>query len=81
VDAVTNIVVLARQKRPPRDYSQAGSGFFHLFIYFYYFSSEIDGMLVCFKLGTVPEGYGKARQMLTHSQSTELESVNSILKN
>lgn len=56
IDAVSNIIVLGKTRRPPRGYSQAG---------------EIDGMLICFKVTTIPEGYGR----LTHSQSTELDRL------
>lgn len=56
VDAVTSIIILAKTKRPPKGYSQAG---------------EIDGMMICFKVCTIPEGYGR----LTHSQSTEMDRL------
>ncbi|GMT33118.1 hypothetical protein PFISCL1PPCAC_24415 [Pristionchus fissidentatus] len=43
VDAVTEIVVLNKAKRPPKDHSLAG---------------EVDGILICFKTGVIPAHYG-----------------------
>lgn len=50
LDAVTDIIVLSKNKRPPKGYTSAG---------------EIDGVLVCFKVATIPETYAR----LNHSKS------------
>jgi ESCRT-I complex subunit MVB12 len=44
LDAVTDIIVLARTKRPPKGYTEAG---------------DVDGMKICFKVTTIPETYGR----------------------
>jgi len=44
LDAVTDIVILSRTKRPPRGYTSAG---------------EVDGMTICFKVATIPETYAR----------------------
>jgi len=51
LDAVTDVVVLAKSRRAPKSYTLAG---------------EVDGMLICFKVSTIPDGYAR----LSHSQST-----------
>ncbi|KAF8387502.1 mvb-12 [Pristionchus pacificus] len=43
VDAVTDVIVLSKTKKPPRDHSLAG---------------EVDGILICFKTGVIPPHYG-----------------------
>lgn len=44
-------------------------------------SSDVDGMLICYKVSTIPESYGRLR----HSQSTDLrftiKNLSWILKN
>lgn len=54
LDAITDIIVLARAKRPPKGYTDAG---------------DVDGMKICFKVNTIPETYGRLRNELKHSQS------------
>ncbi|KAE9555648.1 hypothetical protein FO519_001119 [Halicephalobus sp. NKZ332] len=44
LDAVTDIIVLNKSKRPPKGYSSAG---------------EVDGFIICFKVATIPETYVK----------------------
>ncbi|KAH7716913.1 hypothetical protein AAVH_15690, partial [Aphelenchoides avenae] len=44
LDAVTDLIVLGKQKRPPKGYTSAG---------------DIDGMVLCFKQSTIPESYGR----------------------
>ncbi|KAL3115950.1 hypothetical protein niasHT_007250 [Heterodera trifolii] len=44
IDAVTNLIVLARSRRPPKGYTLAG---------------DIDGMAICFRVSIIPEGYGR----------------------
>uniref|UniRef100_A0AC35GCB4 MABP domain-containing protein n=1 Tax=Panagrolaimus sp. PS1159 TaxID=55785 RepID=A0AC35GCB4_9BILA len=44
LDAITDIIVLARSKRPPKGYTSAG---------------EVDGMNICFKVSTISETYGR----------------------
>ncbi|VDN60464.1 unnamed protein product [Dracunculus medinensis] len=43
LDAVGEIILLSKQKKPPRNYSSAG---------------EIDGILVCFKYVVIPASFG-----------------------
>lgn len=43
VDAVTEVIVLSKTKKPPRDHSLAG---------------EVDGIMICFKTGVIPPHYG-----------------------
>ncbi|KAI3409843.1 hypothetical protein GPALN_006217 [Globodera pallida] len=56
IDAVTNLIVLAKARKPPKGYTWAG---------------DIDGMAICFRVSTIPEGYGR----LVHSQSTEMQHL------
>nr|CAD2198108.1 unnamed protein product [Meloidogyne enterolobii] len=51
LDAVTNIIILGKTKRPPRGYSLAG---------------EVDGMSICFKVSTIPENYGRLTHSQSH---------------
>uniref|UniRef100_A0AC34F460 MABP domain-containing protein n=1 Tax=Panagrolaimus sp. ES5 TaxID=591445 RepID=A0AC34F460_9BILA len=44
LDAITDLIVLARSKRPPKGYTSAG---------------DVDGMNICFKVSTIPETYGR----------------------
>jgi ESCRT-I complex subunit MVB12 len=44
LDAITDIIVLARSKRPPKGYTSAG---------------DVDGMNICFKVSTISETYGR----------------------
>uniref|UniRef100_A0A914EM61 Multivesicular body subunit 12A n=1 Tax=Acrobeloides nanus TaxID=290746 RepID=A0A914EM61_9BILA len=44
VDAVTDIIVLSKNKRPPKGYTSAG---------------DIDGLLICFKQTPIAETYGR----------------------
>ena len=48
---MTDVVVLAKSRRAPKGYTLAG---------------EVDGMLICFKVSTIPDSYAR----LSHSQST-----------
>lgn len=59
---MTDVVVLAKSRRPPKGYTLAG---------------EVDGMMICFKVSTIPDGYGR----LSHSQSsTEMSSAEAANK-
>uniref|UniRef100_A0A7E4VYA9 MABP domain-containing protein n=1 Tax=Panagrellus redivivus TaxID=6233 RepID=A0A7E4VYA9_PANRE len=44
IDAVTDIIVLGKTKRPPKGYSSAG---------------EIDGCTICYKVNPIPPTYGR----------------------
>jgi len=46
VDAVNDVILLAKSKKPPTGYSLAG---------------EIDGLLLCFKYGTIPADFPGAK--------------------
>lgn len=50
LDAVTDIVIMSKSKRPPKGYTSAG---------------DIDGLILCFKVSTIPETYAR----LSHSKS------------
>ncbi|KAK0401144.1 hypothetical protein QR680_015612 [Steinernema hermaphroditum] len=57
VDAIGDVIILAKQKRPPMGYAQAG---------------EIDGMLVCYKDVVIPQSWGAAPLTHSSSNPTNL---------
>lgn len=44
MDAITDIIVLSKQKRPPKGYTSAG---------------DIDGLMICYKQTPIAETYGR----------------------
>lgn len=56
VDAVSDIIVLNRNKRPPKGYASAG---------------DVDGATICFKVSTIPKTYGVKQNMPTASTTAK----------
>ncbi|KAI1709943.1 multivesicular body subunit 12 domain-containing protein [Ditylenchus destructor] len=57
LDAVSDILILSKSKKPPKGYTIAG---------------DVDGMIICYKVSTIPESYGR----LKHSQSSDINNAN-----
>ncbi|KAI6183326.1 hypothetical protein M3Y97_00477400 [Aphelenchoides bicaudatus] len=55
IDALTDVIVLSKNKRPPKGYTSAG---------------EVDGILICFKVATIPQSYGIKQNMPATSMAT-----------
>ncbi|CAD5216790.1 unnamed protein product [Bursaphelenchus xylophilus] len=59
LDALTDVIVQSKNRKPPKGYTSAG---------------EVDGALICFRVQTIPESYGvKQRQPLQPSLYPSLD--------
>ncbi|KAI1715789.1 multivesicular body subunit 12 domain-containing protein [Ditylenchus destructor] len=46
LDAVSDILILSKSKKPPKGYTIAG---------------DVDGMIICYRVSTIPESYGRLK--------------------
>ena len=55
LDAITDIIVINKSKRPPKGYISAG---------------QVDGFVICYKVDTIPENYAKPYRSQSISESS-----------
>lgn len=66
MDALTDIIVLNRNKRPPKGYVSAGYVLADNIDQYSIFR-EVDGAMICFKASAIPASYGVKQNVPTSS--------------